>query len=108
MTFYSSPEEKCCTPSLTSLAATPVHAGCVASACPPESWLSVPPASGPDLPASHNNFATRAQNDGGWREEDGVGRSTLIGKYAGTLVSGTYLLCSATRVWYFLFTLWSC
>ena len=60
-------EEKCCPPPLTSLSATPVHAGCVASVCPPGSWLSVPPASAPDLPASHNNFATLAQNDGGWR-----------------------------------------
>ena len=53
----------------TSLSPAPVHAGCVASACPPGSWLSVPPASAPDLQASHNNFATLAQNDGGWREE---------------------------------------
>ena len=53
------------THSPTSLSPAPVHAGCVASACPPGSWLSVPPASAPDLQASHNNSATLAQNDGG-------------------------------------------
>ena len=57
------------THSPTSLSPAPVHAGCVASACPPGSWISVPPASAPDLQASHNNFATHAQNDGGCGEK---------------------------------------
>ena len=61
------------THSPTSLSPAPVHAGYVASACPPGFWLSVPPASAPDLQASHNNFATLAQNDGGWREEGSRG-----------------------------------